>query len=79
MAAGSELVKCMWLLIMVSRFPWIVTVTITENGKPAVAVGGAVKASIACGVAQPNVIDIAIAALNVLSRRADSSFPVPHR
>jgi hypothetical protein len=38
-----------------------------------------VKARIACGVAQPNVIDIAIAALNALSRRADGSFPVPHR
>ena len=79
MAAGSELVKCMWLLIMVSRFPWTVTVTITVNGEPAVAVEGAVKSSIACGVAQPNVIDIAIAAVNALSRRADGSFPVSHR
>jgi hypothetical protein len=43
------------------------------------AVGGAVKSSIACGVAQPNVIDIATAAVNALSRRAGAPFPVPHR
>ena len=76
MAAGSELVKCMRLLIIVSLFPWIVTVTITVNGEPAVAAEGAVKSSIACGVAQPSVIDIAIAAVNALSRRADGCLPV---
>lgn len=69
----------MWLLIMVSRLPWIVTVTITVNGEPADAVEGAVKSSIACGVAQPNVIDIAIAVVNALSLTEDGFFLLADR
>ena len=39
MAAGSELMKCMPPLMIVSRFPSAVTVTVTVKGDPAVAVG----------------------------------------
>src|ERR1035441_9411344 len=66
-------------LMIASRFPSAVTVTVTVKGEPAVAVGGAVNSRIACVVPQPNVIDTAIAAVNTLSRRADGSFPVLNR
>ena len=62
-----------------SRFPPIVTVTVTVIGEPAVAVEGAVKSIIACGVLQANVIDIAIAAANAHNRRAEGFIPVPNR
>ena len=42
-AAGSELVNWIWLLINVSRLPWYITVTVTVNGVPAITVEGAVN------------------------------------
>ena len=75
-AAGSELVKCMALLIIVSRLPLAVTVTVRVIGVPAVAAEGAVKSRVACVVPQPNAIDTAIAVVNAHSRRADRAFLV---
>ena len=63
--------------MIVSRCPPTVTVTVTVKGVPAVAVEGAVKLRTACGVAQPNVIEIAIAAINAHKRRAPDAFTVP--
>ena len=60
----------MTLLMMVSRVPLIVTVTVTVNGEPAVAVEGDEKFRIACGLPQPSVIDSAIAVVRVHSRSA---------
>lgn len=60
----------MMLLMMVSRVPPIVTFTVTVNGVPAVAVAGAEKLRTACGVAQLNVSNIAIVAVNKHNRRA---------
>src|SRR5579864_1024461 len=60
----------MGLLIIVSCLPSIVTLTVTVKGEPAVTVEGAVKLRIACGVAQPKVIDTATIAVNAQSRRA---------
>src|ERR1035441_8922792 len=62
-------------LMIVSRFPSAVTVTVTVKGEPAVTVEGAVNSRIACVVPQPNAIDTAIAAVNTRSRRAAGSFP----
>ena len=45
--------KCIRLLMTVSRFPLIVAVTVTVKGKPAVAECGAVKFKTACVVPQP--------------------------
>ena len=64
----------MKLLTIVSRSFPIVTVTVTVKGEPAVAVDGAVKLRFACGVPQPHVTDIAIAAVKVLSRGAGGGF-----
>ena len=75
MAAGSELVKCMTLLTIVSRSPPTVAVTVTVKGEPAVAVEGAEKLRIACGLPQPNVIDIATAVVNRHSRRVNAAIP----
>jgi len=51
----------------------------TVKAEPAVAVEGAAKLRIAGGVPQLNVIDIAIAAANAHSRRAESFDPVSNR
>jgi len=69
MAARSELVNSMELLITVSRLSPTMAVTITVKGEPARAVGGAVTLRVAC-VPQPNVINPAKAALNAPSRSA---------
>jgi hypothetical protein len=63
----------------VSLFPSIVTVTVTVKGEPAVEVDGAVKLRIACGVPQPNVTDIAIAAVKAHSAGADGGFTASSR
>lgn len=49
------------------------TVTVTENGIPAVALDGAVKLRIACGVAQPSVIENAIAIVSTQTLRAGAA------
>ena len=54
-AAGSELVKWMWLLMTVSGFPSYSTFTVTVKGMPAVVVDGATKSRVACVVPQPDV------------------------
>lgn len=65
------------LLIIVSRVPPTVTVTVIVKGEPAVAVAGAVKSRIACWVPQPNVIEIVTAVINKHSRRADRAVRDP--
>jgi len=69
MAAGSELVKDMTLLMIVSRFPSMVAVTVTVNGEPAIAVVGTENLRTACGVEQFDAIDSPIVAIT--SRKAD--------
>ena len=77
MAAGSELVNVMTLLIMVSRVPLMVTVTVIVKGEPTVAVEGDEKFRIACGLPQPSVIDSAIAVVRAHNRSAVSGIPGP--
>lgn len=60
-AFGSELVKLIRLLMIVSRPPLTVAVTVTVKGAPAVAVDGAVKLRTAWGPAQPDTIEKATA------------------
>jgi hypothetical protein len=57
MAAGSELVNWMALLMTVSGFPSYRTLTVTLNGVPAVALEGAVRERVACVVAHPSEIN----------------------
>lgn len=72
-AAGSELVKLMRLLIIVSRVPLIVAVTVTVKGVPAVATEGAVKLRTACGLPQPRGIASPRTALSAYSERRNGT------
>ena len=55
------------------------TVTVTVNGIPAVALEGAVKLRIACGVAQPSVIENAIAIVSRQTLRAGAALVAASR
>jgi hypothetical protein len=69
----------MKLLIIVSRLPSTVAVTVTVKGEPAVTVGGAVKLRIAWAFPQPEAIDNVIKAVNARSCRAGGCLRVPKR
>lgn len=53
----SELVKWMKLLIILSRDPSYMVVTLIVKGVPAATAEGAVMSRVACGVAQLSVIN----------------------
>lgn len=67
-AAGSELVKCIALLIDLSRLPLTIAVTVTVKGEPVIAVEGALTTRYAAGVPQPNVTNPATDAINAHRR-----------
>lgn len=52
---------------------------VTVNGTPAVALEGAVKLRIACGVAQPSVIENAIVIVSMQTLRAGAALVAPSR
>lgn len=68
----------MGLLIIVSRLPPTMAVTVMVKGEPATALEGALISRVA-GVPQPNVTNPATAALNAHSRSARPTLRTPRR